>query len=93
MVTLAGGVLTVEDTGIGISNEELPHIFSRFYTVDKSHGENVGFGLGLPIVRKLCDRSGWKLSVDSVLGEGTVFKVDFRVAHDKKHRSPSDDKN
>lgn len=93
MVTLAGGVLTVEDTGIGISNEELPHIFSRFYTVDKSHGENVGFGLGLPIVRKLCDRSGWKLSVDSVFGEGTVFKVDFRVAHDKKHRSPSDVKN
>lgn len=80
IVTLRGAVLTVEDTGIGIAHDELPHIFSRFYTVDKSHGESVGFGLGLPIVRKLCDRSGWKLSVDSVKGEGTVFTVDFGAA-------------
>ena len=80
IVTLRGAVLTVEDTGIGIDHDELPHIFSRFYTVDKSHGESVGFGLGLPIVRKLCDRSGWKLSVDSVKGEGTVFTVDFGAA-------------
>ena len=83
IVTLSGKTLTVEDTGIGIANEELPHIFSRFYTVDKSHGESVGFGLGLPIVRKLCERSGWKLSVDSVLGEGTTFKVDFGTAQSK----------
>lgn len=43
IVTLRGAVLTVEDTGIGIAHDELPHIFSRFYTVDKSHGESVGF--------------------------------------------------
>ena len=80
IVTLRGAVLTVEDTGIGIAHDELPHIFSRFYTVDKSHGESVGFGLGLPIVRKLCDRSGWELSVDSVKGAGTVFTVGFGAA-------------
>ena len=77
-VTLRGGKLTVADTGIGIAREELPHVFSRFYTVDKSHGENVGFGLGLSIVRKICDRSGWKLGVDSTPGEGTEFSVNFR---------------
>lgn len=79
IVTLRGNVLTVEDTGIGISNNELTHIFSRFYTVDKSHGESVGFGLGLPIVKKICDRSGWTLKVDSVQGEGTTFKIVFEM--------------
>lgn len=79
IVTLRGNVLTVEDTGIGISNNELTHIFSRFYTVDKSHGESVGFGLGLPIVKKICDRSGWTLNVDSVQGEGTTFKIVFEM--------------
>ena len=77
-VTLKGRKLTVEDTGIGISMEELPHIFGRFYTVDKSHGENVGFGLGLSIVKKLCDRGGWKLTVDSTEGEGTTFEIEFK---------------
>lgn len=86
IVTLRGKTLIVEDTGIGIASEELPHIFSRFYTVDKSHGESVGFGLGLPIVRKLCDRSGWKLSVDSVLGEGTTFKVEFGSTDNKERK-------
>ena len=79
IVTLRGNVLTVEDTGIGISNNELTHIFSRFYTVDKSHGESVGFGLGLPIVKKICDRSGWTLNVDSAQGEGTTFKIVFEM--------------
>lgn len=79
IVTLRGNVLTVEDTGIGINNDEINHIFSRFYTVDKSHGESVGFGLGLPIVRKICDRSGWTINVDSVPGEGTTFKIVFET--------------
>lgn len=83
IVTLRGNVLTVEDTGIGISNNELTHIFSRFYTVDKSHGESVGFGLGLPIVKKICDRSGWTLKVDSVQGEGTTFKIVFEMKKKK----------
>ena len=78
IVTLDARKLAVEDTGIGIAHDELPHIFSRFYTVDKSHGENVGFGLGLSIVRKICERSGWTLDVDSTPGEGTKFTIGFR---------------
>ena len=68
----------VEDTGIGIAEENLDKIFSRFFTVDKSHsGKNGGFGLGLAVVRKLCDRAGWKLTVRSKLGEGTCFRIEF----------------
>ena len=78
IVTLDARKLAVEDTGIGIAHDELPHIFSRFYTVDKSHGENVGFGLGLSIVRKICELSGWTLDVDSTPGEGTKFTIGFR---------------
>lgn len=68
----------VSDTGIGISEENLNKIFSRFFTVDKSHsGKHGGFGLGLAVVKKLCDRAGWKLTVKSVLGEGTSFRIEF----------------
>ena len=80
-VQLTGGahpVLSVRDTGVGIAEEDKSRIFDRFYTVDKSHGgEGGGFGLGLAIVKKLCLRAGWKLSVESTLGEGTEFKIEF----------------
>lgn len=70
--------LTVADTGIGIAEENLERIFDRFFTVDKSHGgKNGGFGLGLAVVKKICRKAGWGLDVKSVLGEGTVFTVDF----------------
>lgn len=77
-VTLNYRELVVSDTGIGISEEDKDKVFSRFYTVDKSHsGKNGGFGLGLAVVRKICRKSGWKISVDSKLGEGSSFKVEF----------------
>ena len=68
----------VSDAGIGIAEENLDKIFSRFFTVDKSHnGKNGGFGLGLAVVKKLCDRAGWKLTVTSKLDEGTTFRIYF----------------
>ena len=80
-VTLTGGehpALSVADTGVGIAEEDKDRIFDRFYTVDKSHnGGGGGFGLGLAIVKKLCKRAGWKLSVESELGVGTEFKIEF----------------
>lgn len=70
--------LVVEDTGIGISEENLSKVFSRFFTVDKSHnGKNGGFGLGLAVVKKICQKSGWKIKVESTLGEGSKFTVEF----------------
>lgn len=77
-VTLDHCGLTVEDTGIGIAEENMSKVFSRFFTVDKSHGgKNGGFGLGLAVAKKICQKSGWKISVQSVLGEGSRFIVEF----------------
>lgn len=87
-VLLTGGdtpVLCVSDTGIGLSEEDKTRIFDRFYTVDKSHnGAGGGFGLGLAIVKKLCRRAGWKLSVESELGKGTSFRIEFCSDPNKK---------
>ena len=68
----------MSDTGIGISEEDMKRVFARFFTVDRSHsGKHGGFGLGLAVVKKLCDRAGWRLTVRSTLGEGTTFRIEF----------------
>ena len=78
MVELNYKRLVVSDTGIGIAPENMDKVFSRFFTVDKSHsGKNGGFGLGLAVCRKICHRSGWRISVQSELGKGSTFTVDF----------------
>ena len=80
-VKLVGGFkpsLTVSDSGVGISEENLPRIFDRFFTVDRSHNsKNAGFGLGLASVKRICYKQGWKLSVDSKVDVGTTFVVEF----------------
>lgn len=77
-VTLNRQYLSVEDTGIGIAEENMSKVFSRFFTVDKSHnGKNGGFGLGLAVAKKICQKSGWKISVESTLGKGSKFTVEF----------------
>lgn len=77
-VTLNRAGLIVEDTGIGIAEENLDKVFSRFFTVDKSHsGKNGGFGLGLAVVKKICRKSGWKINVESELGKGSKFIIEF----------------
>ena len=77
-VTLDNRSLTVEDTGIGIAEENMNKIFSRFFTVDKSHsGKNGGFGLGLAVVKKICAKSGWEISVEREPDRGSKFTVDF----------------
>lgn len=77
-VRLDCGRLEIEDTGIGIAPENMDKVFSRFFTVDKSHsGKNGGFGLGLAVCKKICTRAGWRISVQSELGKGSKFTVDF----------------
>ena len=59
-VALTKTQFSVQDTGIGIAEEDRERIFDRFFTVDKSHsGKNGGFGLGLSVVKKLCKKAGW----------------------------------
>ena len=73
-----GVELTVKDTGIGIPEQDLPHIFERFYRVDKSHSKEIGgTGLGLSIVKHGAGYLGASVSVDSKVGEGTTIRVLF----------------
>jgi heavy metal sensor kinase len=68
--------VTVSDTGIGIPEEHLPHIFDRFYRVDKARNrEDGGTGLGLAIVKSLAEAHGGRVEVTSTPGEGTSFTV------------------
>ena len=72
--------LTVSNPGSRIAPEDLPHIFERFYRGDKARGGSAGHGLGLPIVRQLCDSLGAEIRARSGEAEGTVFIVCFDPA-------------
>ena len=69
-------IISVEDNGIGISKEDLPHIFTRFYRTDKSRTkESGGTGLGLTIAKLIIDNHQGKINVWSELNEGTIFRI------------------
>jgi heavy metal sensor kinase len=69
-------VLTVADTGQGISNEDLPHVFERFYRGDKSRtASNGNAGLGLAISKAIVEAHGGTIEVASQTGTGTTFTV------------------
>ena len=73
-------VLRVADTGMGIPQEALDHIFERFYRVDKARSRATGgSGLGLAIVRSIVQRSRGQIAVESQVGKGTTFTVRFPV--------------
>jgi two-component system sensor histidine kinase BaeS len=79
----AGASVAVEvaDTGSGIPAEHLPHVFDRFWRAEKSRNRSTGgSGLGLAIVLKLAEAHGGTASVESVVGEGSVFTVRVPVA-------------
>ena len=74
-------VLLVRDDGIGIPAEDLDRIFERFYRVDKSHSKEVGgTGLGLSIVKHAARIHDAEIRVDSELGKGSLFTVEFPAA-------------
>ena len=71
-------VLQVSDTGAGIPEDALSHIFERFYRVDKARSRATGgSGLGLSIVRTIVQRNRGEIQVYSVLGQGSTFTVTF----------------
>lgn len=73
-------VLRVDDTGIGIPEEDLPHIFSRFYRVDKARSREAGgSGLGLSIVRDAVILHGGTVKASPLLERGTRFELRFRL--------------
>jgi signal transduction histidine kinase len=74
---LDGGVsIEVEDTGIGIPQDQLPKIFDKFYQVENSgQPKSMGSGLGLAIAREIVDAHGGTIAAESELGRGTIFRV------------------
>jgi signal transduction histidine kinase len=81
-VTIATGpgMVTVSDTGPGLTNDDLPHAFERFYLYDRYGGDRpVGTGLGLAIVKELVEAMGGSVGVSSATGVGTAFSVTLPV--------------
>ena len=73
-------IMTIADTGIGIPENALNHIFQRFYRVDKARSrKSGGSGLGLSIVSNMVQRNSGTIRVTSELGKGTQFRITFPV--------------
>ena len=73
-------VLRVTDTGVGIPEDALSHVFERFYRVDKARSrQSGGSGLGLSIVRNMVERNNGTIQVESVVGIGSTFTVTFPI--------------
>lgn len=75
-ITLKNGAVTISDKGKGISSEDLPYIFDRFYRA-RTEDNKLGSGLGLAIAKQIADRHGILVSVKSEMNAGTAFQLYF----------------
>lgn len=69
----------IEDTGSGIADDELEHLFKAFFQTETGRNSQEGTGLGLSISQKFVQLMGGEISVSSTLGEGTIFRFDIEV--------------
>ena len=78
IIELKDNTISISDTGIGISKENISRIFERFYRVDKAKSKELGgTGLGLAIVKHICINNNLKIKVESTPNEGSKFSVKF----------------
>lgn len=75
----SAGTLCIEDTGSGIAPDALPHIFERHYRAAPE-----GFGIGLALVKRICDRYGWRIEVESGVGSGTRVRLGLAEVKEAK---------
>ncbi|MFA6893951.1 MAG: HAMP domain-containing sensor histidine kinase, partial [Synergistaceae bacterium] len=73
--------IKVRDTGIGISDRDLPYIFERFYRTDKSRARSSGgLGIGLAITKAVVEAHGGSVTAESREGEGSIFIIRLPLA-------------
>ncbi len=83
--------VSVDDTGIGISQENLDNVFTRFYRTDKARSRELGgSGLGLSIVQWIADAHGGKVTAESTLGQGSTFTLWLPTYTEEKSATPVD---
>lgn len=83
-------VLSITDKGVGVQKAAQKKIFEKFYRVEDSlTAQTKGHGLGLSIVKNFVQQNGGTITLDSHLGKGSIFRVEFPVFFDEKSVSPS----
>jgi two-component system sensor histidine kinase BaeS len=81
VIDVAEGTIRVSDNGPGISDQDLPYVFERFYRADRSRsGSPNGSGIGLTVARELIRANGGSLEVESTGPDGTVFRIELPPA-------------
>ena len=83
-LSIEGSELVVADTGVGMDEETLFHIFDRYYQRDLNAS---GYGIGLHIVKSFCDEHGIEIKIASKPGEGSVFRLDFAPVAEAEQRN------
>ncbi|MBP5747282.1 MAG: HAMP domain-containing histidine kinase, partial [Treponema sp.] len=81
-------LLSIADTGIGIAEKDLEHIYDIFYRGTNSRREQ-GMGIGLSVVKTIIDTLGWSIKVSSKMNEGTTFFIGIPLGNGKSEESPA----
>ena len=84
--------VSIQDFGQGIPEEDVPHVFDRFYKVEKAHtpSKQSGTGLGLSIVKRIIDQHGQRITLKSTKGKGSTFTFTLKRAPSPKRQQQQD---